>query len=183
VIRNRNWLAVTALATATSATLWLYLYTGQLDDYRSGAAPQPDLYINQPHWTLFNQQGQIRRQLHADRLEQWPDEDGARLTEPQLKLSDRKQRQWQATARRGRISPDDQSILLEQEVVLKREPDSDGLVIKTGQLHFTQNGDTVETDDEVMLVAGSWHFTATGLRTSLGQQRLELLNEVRGRHE
>ena len=181
--RNRHWVAITALATATAAALWLYLYTGQLDNHRYGTSLQPDLYISQPHWTLFNQQGQVHRQLHASRLEQWPDEDGARLTEPQLNISDRKQRQWLATARHGRINPDDQSIVLEQEVVLKREPDNHGLVIKTGQLNFIQDGDTVETDDEVVLVAGSWHFTATGLRTSLGQQRLELLNEVRGRHE
>jgi LPS export ABC transporter protein LptC len=174
---------VTALATATAAALWLYLHTGQLDNHRSDRSLQPDLYIDQPHWNLFDQQGQIRKQLHASRLEQWPDENGARLTEPQLDISDRKQRQWQATARRGRINPDDQSILLEQEVVLKQEPDNRELVIKTGKLRITQSGDAIETDDAVVLVAGSWHFTAIGLRTSLGQQRMELLKKVRGRHE
>ncbi|GMQ89626.1 MAG: hypothetical protein BMS9Abin09_1133 [Gammaproteobacteria bacterium] len=183
MIGSRHWISITALATATVAALWLYLYTGQLENPGSGTSLQPDLYINQPHWTLFDQQGQISKQLHASRLEQWPEEDGARLTAPLLDISDRKQRQWQATARHGRINPDDQSILLEQEVVLQREPDKHGLVIRTSQLRFSQNGDAVETKDEVVLVAGSWHFTATGLRTSLGQQRLELLNNVRGRHE
>jgi len=176
-------MVVTALATATTAALWLYLYTGQLDNHRSDRSLQPDLYIDQPHWTLFNRQGQIHSQLHAGRLEQWPDENSARLTEPLLDISDQKQRQWRATARRGRIKPDDQSILLEQHVVLKRKPDNHDLVIKTGKLHITQNGDAIETDDAVVLVAGSWHFTAMGLRTRLGQQRLELLNKVRGRHE
>ncbi|GMQ87617.1 MAG: hypothetical protein BMS9Abin08_0822 [Gammaproteobacteria bacterium] len=176
-------MAFTALAVATAAALWLYLYTGQLDSRSSSGSLQPDLYINQPHWTVFNRQGRISRQLHADRLEQWPDENSARLTEPQLDISDRMQRRWQATARRGRINPDDRSILLEQDVVLKREPDNRGLVITTGQLHITQNGDSIETDDEVVLASGSWHFTAMGLRTSLDQQRLELLNNVRGRHE
>lgn len=183
MIRSRHWMTITALATATAAAVWLYLYTGQLEDHRSGTSLQPDLYIDQPHWTLFNQQGRVSKQLYADRLEQWPDENGARLTEPLLDISDRKQRPWQATARHGRINPDDQSILLEQDVVLQREPDKHGLVITTGQLRFTQNGDTVETEDEVVLNTGSWQFTATGLRTSLGQQRLELLNNVRGRHE
>ncbi len=176
-------MAIAALATATAAALWLYLYTGQLDSRRSGTTLQPDLYIDQPHWTAFDQQGRISRQLYASRLEQWPNENGARLTDPRLHISDRIQRQWQATAHHGRLYPDDQSILLEQEVVLKREPDDRGLVIKTGLLHFTKNGGTIETEDEVVLVAGSWHFTAAGLRTSLGKQRLELLNNVRGRHE
>jgi LPS export ABC transporter protein LptC len=174
---------ITALASATAAALSLYLYTGQLDSHRSGTSLQPDLYINQPRLTLFNRQGQVRKQLYADRLEQWPSENGTRLTEPTLDIIDRKQRQWRATARSGRMNPDDQSILLEQNVVLKREPDNSGLVIKTGKLHITQNGDTIETDDAVVLASGSWHFTAMGLRTSLGQQHLELLNKVRGKHE
>lgn len=171
------------MATATGAALWLYLHTDRLDNSRSGSSPQPDLYINQPHWNSFDRQGQIHSQLHAGRLEQWPDENAARLTEPQLHISDRKQRLWRATARRGRINPEDQSITLEQEVVLKREPGNNDLVIKTGKLHFLQNEDAIETDDAVVLVAGSWHFTAMGLHTSLGQQRMELLNKVRGRHE
>jgi LPS export ABC transporter protein LptC len=183
VIHNRHWITITALASATVAALSLYLYTGQLDSRRSGTSPQPDLYVNQPRLTLFNRKGQVRKQLHADRLEKWPDENGARLTEPRLDISDRKQRQWRATARTGRMNPDDQSILLEQDVVLKREPDNNGLVIKTGKLHIAQDADTIETDDAVVLASGSWHFTATGLRTSLGRQHLELLNKVRGRHE
>jgi len=183
VIRNRHWIVVATLATATAAALWLYLYTGQLDSRHSGTSLQPELYIDQPYLTTFNRQGQISRKLHARRLEQWPGENSARLTEPQLELSDRKQRQWRATARRGRINLGDQSILLEQEVVLKREPENHGLVIKTNQLRFTRNGDTIETDDTVVLASGSWHFTAVGLRTRLGQQRLELLDKVRGRHE
>ena len=176
-------MAVTALATATATALWLYLYTGQLDSYRSDRTLQPDLYINQPHWTLFNRQGQIHSQLHASRLEQWPDENDARLAAPRLTISDRMQRQWRATARLGRLNPDDQSLLLEGDVVLKREPDSHGLVIKTGKLHIAQNGDIIETDDAVVLTSGSWHFTAMGLRTRLDRQHLELLNNVRGRHE
>ena len=176
-------MVITALVAATAAALWLYLYTGQLGNYHSARSLQPDLYINQPHWTLFDRQGQIRRQLRASRLEQWPDENRARLTEPQLDISDRKQHLWKATARRGHINPDDKSMLLEQEVVLKREPGNHDLVIKTGKLHITQNGDAIETDDVVVLVSGSWQFTTVGLRTSLGQQRMELLNKVRGRHE
>ena len=176
-------MAVTALATATATALWLYLYTGQLDSYRSDRTLQPDLYINQPHWTLFNRQGQIHSQLHAGRLEQWPDENDARLAAPRLTISDRMQRQWRGTARLGRLNPDDQSLLLEGDVVLKREPDNHGLVIKTGKLHIAQNGDIIETDDAVVLTSGSWHFTAMGLRTRLDRQHLELLNKVRGRHE
>jgi len=171
------------MAGASMAALWLYLYTGQLENDRYGSALQPDLIIKQPRLTLFDTAGQVRRQLQARELEQWPDEAGARLAGPRLTISDRLQRQWQATARRGRMNPDDQSLLLEGDVVLQREPDRRGLVIKTSRLRIAQNGDAIETDAAVVLTSGSWHFTAMGLRTRLDRQRLELLNKVRGRHE
>ncbi|MFQ5642134.1 MAG: LPS export ABC transporter periplasmic protein LptC [Thiogranum sp.] len=180
---NRHWLTVTALAGASMAALWLYLYTGQLEDDRYGRSLQPDLTISQPQLSIFDRQGRIHQQMHADRLEQWPDESGARLAEPRLTISDRMQRRWRATARLGRMNPDDESLLLEGDVVLKREPDSHGLVIKTTKLHIAQSGNRIETDDAVVLTSGNWHFTAMGLRTRLDQQRLELLNKVRGRHE
>ncbi|HHH44995.1 MAG TPA: LPS export ABC transporter periplasmic protein LptC [Gammaproteobacteria bacterium] len=180
---NRHWRMVATLAGLSLAALWLYLYTGRLDRQREDDSPQPDLTIIQPRLTTFNLQGQVRSQLYAERLEQWPHEDGARLTEPRLTLHDRMQRRWLATAHRGRTRSGDRSLLLEDRVVLKREPDHHGLVIKTGKLHIAQNGDTIETDDAVVLTSGSWHFTAMGLRTRLDRQRLELLNKVRGKHE
>ena len=48
---------------------------------------------------------------------------------------------------------------------------------------FDRHGDSVETDEAVVLPAGSWHFNATGMRANLGRQRLELLAQARGIHE
>ena len=181
--RNRHWLAITTLAGASVAALWLFLYTGQLENDRYGSSPQPDLTISRPQLTLFSRQGDIRSQLYASRLEQWPGENSARLAQPRLTINDPMQRQWRATARSGHMNPDDESLLLQGDVVLKREPDSHGLVIKTAKLHIARNGDAIATDEAGVLTSGSWHFTALGLRTRLDQQRLELLSKVRGRHE
>ena len=85
--------------------------------------------------------------------------------------------------RQGRLDPDKGSILLEKQVVLHREPQTGGLTLSTARLHIAEQGDRVETDAPVELQAGSWHFTAKWLRSSLGGQRLELLEQVRGIHE
>ena len=66
---------------------------------------------------------------------------------------------------------------------MRQEPENDGLHLQTTRLRIDRNGDSVETDEAVVLQAASWHFTATGMRANLGRQRLELLAQVRGIHE
>ncbi|HHJ16735.1 MAG TPA: LPS export ABC transporter periplasmic protein LptC [Gammaproteobacteria bacterium] len=180
---SERW-TLSGVLVISMASLWLYLYSSRLTLPPSATAPQPDLTIEQPHWLLFDARGRISRRLQATRLEQWAGEDGARLFDPRLRFSDSQQRPWLAEARHGRVhTQDDTSLLLEQQVVLRREQTTHGPVIKTGRLHIAQHGDRIETDDAVELDAGSWHFTSNGLRTDLGKQRLELLARVRGIHE
>ena len=182
MIYSERWTLLGVLAISV-ASLWLYLYTGRLTLPTSSTAPQPEITIEQPHWTLFDIQGRTSRLLRATRLEQWAGEDGARLFDPRLRFLDRQRRPWLAQARHGRVHTDDTALFLEQQVVLRREQTARGPVIRTGRLHIAQHGDSIETDDAVVLDAGSWHFTSNGLRTDLGKQRLELLAGVRGRHE
>ena len=179
---SERWTLLGVLAISM-ASFWLYLYSGRLTLPAPATMPQAELTIEQPHWMLFDTEGHISRQLHATRLERWSGEDGARLFEPRLQLNDSQRRTWLAQARRGRVDTDDTSLLLEQQVVLRREQTAHGPVIRTGRLRIAQHGDSIETDDAVVLDAGSWHFTSNGLRTDLGKQRLELLARVRGIHE
>jgi LPS export ABC transporter protein LptC len=171
------------ISAATAASLWLYVHTSQRDGMPYPASPQADLYINQPRWTLFDRQGHLSRRLHAQRLEQWAGEEAARLIQPQLTINDRQQRRWRVHAKTGWIYPDNRPFLLEQEVVLQQEPESSGLLLETAHLRIDRSGDSVETDAAVVLRKGSWHFTSTGMRANLGQQRLELLAQARGIHE
>lgn len=143
----------------------------------------PDFYIEQPGWQLFDKNGRLQRELRADRLEQWPGEAKARLTAPQLRLTDRQHRVWRAGAELGWIPDDQHSIVLEKQVRLQREPANSGPVVTTEQLRITAKGDRVETDRPVVLTSGNWHFSATGLRAELGRQQLELFGNVRGIHD
>jgi LPS export ABC transporter protein LptC len=171
------------ISATTAASLWLYLHSGQQDSMPQPGSQQAELSIIQPHWTLFDQQGHPARQLRAQRLEQWAAEDAAQLTQPRLTINDRQQRQWCVRAATGWIYPDNRPFLLEQDVVMYREPENSGLFLETARLRVERNGDRVETDAAVVLRAGSWHFTAKGMRAKLGQQQLELLTQVRGIHE
>jgi len=171
------------LSAVTAASLWLYLHTSQRDSTPYPVAQLPELYIDQPRWTMFDPQGRLSRQLHAQRLEQWAGEEAARLIQPQLTINDRQQRQWRVHAGSGWIYPDDRPFLLEQDVVMHQQPENSGLFLNTTRLRIDHSGDSVETDAPVELRAGSWHFTAKGMRANLGRQQPELLAQVRGIHE
>ena len=171
------------LALATAGTFWLYLYSNDTGLDRAAQVRSPDVTIDQPRWTLFDERGRAGGQMHADRLERWPGENGARLTEPRLHFSDPRQRPWHAEARLGRLYPDKTAIVLEKQVVLTQESRAGGLVLETERLRIADKGDALETDTPVELKTGSWHVSANGLRSSLGNRRLELHGQVRGVHE
>ena len=180
--RPSSWMLI-GISAATAASLWLYLHTSQRDSMPYPVSQQAELYINQPRWTLFDREGRLSRQLHAQRLEQWAGEEAARLIQPQLTISDPQQRQWRVHARTGRIPPDNRPLLLEQEVVMQRGPENSGLFLETTRLRIERNGDSVETDAAVVVRAGNWHFTSKGMHANLDRQQLELLAQVRGIHE
>ena len=179
--RQRRILLVACLASL--AIIWLHFYTNQSFSTVQRAANLPDLFIESPMWQQFNDQGEISRQLNADRLEQWPGEQDARLHEPRLTLVDSRQQHWRASARNGGISETQAALLLEQQVKLVRERENGNLVLNTELLRIADRGDVAETDQPVVLESGSWHVSADGFRAELGGQRLELRGNVRGIHE
>lgn len=177
-----RWLTPAIALTAALSTAGLHLLT------RSGLSEQtdlqqPDIYIDQADWHLFDLQGRLAKQLQATRVEQWPDEEGARLIQPRLHIRDRQQRSWQIEAEKGWIHPDEGPFLLEQAVVLHQEGTASGLNARTERLQISRAGDFLQTDNAVVLDSGNWHFTGVGLRADLGRQRIELLNRVQGIHD
>jgi len=176
-------LMLIAASVAAAASLWLHLHTKEQGSASNPASPQPELYIKQPRWSVFDHQGHLSRELQARGLEQWTDEEAARLLDPQLYFLDRQQRQWRVRARTGRVYPDNRPLLMQEDVVMRQEPENSGLLLKTAYLRIHPGGDAIETEAAVVLRSGNWHFTAEGLHANLDQRRLELLARVRGVHE
>jgi LPS export ABC transporter protein LptC len=181
VTDTRSGLLVLGAAAAAATSAWLLLQ----GDSERAAAPtaQPELYIRQPRWDQFDAQGRLLRQLRARRAEQWPDERYARLFEPHLDIHDRRQRQWQLSALRGRLPGNGDPLLLRDQVVLHSGDAGKGPVLRTDSLNVARDGTLVETDAAVVLQSGNWHFSADGLRAELGRERIELFNRVRGTHD
>jgi LPS export ABC transporter protein LptC len=170
-----------ALLPGILAALWLHLHNLDATEGRRESAALPDLYIDQPVWRNFDSHGLLQRELRAVRLEKWPADSLARLDQPQLLLVDAQRQRWRAQADLGRLDEDRHRLHLEQQVRLWREAQDGDLVISTETLQINEQNGLIETDRAVVLEAGSWHFTATGLRAEPG--RLHLLGDVRGIHE
>jgi lipopolysaccharide export system protein LptC len=171
-------------AAATSlAVLGLYLHTRLSDPATTDQPAAPDMYIDHPVWQQFDVQGRLSRQLRAERMEHWPGEDASRLVEPRLRLGRDSEARWTASARRGQLQDQPALLVLEQQVVLAREPATAGPVINTSWLRISGPDHLIETDRAVVLNSGSWHVTATGLHAAAGSRRLELLENVRGIHD
>jgi lipopolysaccharide export system protein LptC len=169
------------VAAAAAASLWLH--TSVRDQASHPASKQPDFYVKQLRWTLFDQEGQLSWQLQARALEQWPQEEAARLSEPRLHFRDRQQRQWHVEARRGEVYPDSRPLLMAGGVRLQQGTDGSGLTLTTPSLRVDPEGDVVETEATVVLRSGAWHLTSKGMRADLDRQRIALLAQVRGIHE
>jgi LPS export ABC transporter protein LptC len=167
---------------ATSlAAAGIHLLSRQDSDINSINRKLPDFYVVSPQWRQFDSRGQLARQLDADRLEHWSSGHPG-LIEPRLLLVDRLARRWLATARRGQFR-EGQSLVLEQQVQLSREPSAAGPVVTSEYLRIADSGDRIETDRAVVIDSGSWHVSASGLRAELGQRSMQLLGNVRGIHE
>jgi lipopolysaccharide export system protein LptC len=177
-----RWALAFAAATAAGG-LGLVLRAADSGNDTRPAAGLPDLYVESLYWESHGPGGRTVRRLRAQRLEQWPDEDTARLIEPRLEIRGDRDRRWLARAERGRLSADGRSLRLEQEVSLRPHPDSGGLRVTAERLHITADGDFVETDAPVVLESGNWHFSAGGLRVDLSRRRVELLDRVEGIHD
>jgi LPS export ABC transporter protein LptC len=172
-----------AVLMLTAGSSWLYVHTSQMRTPHAEYRKQPSLSIAEPEWTFFDRHGRLEKKLSARGMEQWPDEESAYLTRPMVEISDQRQQLWQARALHGRIYSDDRRLILDQKVVVRREPAAAGPVVTTDQLWISGEGDLIETDAPVVLRTGSWHFNSEGLRANLGRQHIELLGQVRGIHE
>lgn len=168
---------------AAFASLWLYLATLRDNPATQASGQRPALYIDAPDWQLFDARGEPAQKLRATRLEQWTQQEPAMLLEPRMELRDPHRRRWLLSAKLGSLFPDQGPIHLENDVVLRGTDASAHIIVATSRLQVARRGDRVETNKPVVLRTGNWHFNATGLRADLGQQRLELLEQVKGRYE
>ncbi|WPL15415.1 lipopolysaccharide exporter periplasmic protein [Thiorhodovibrio winogradskyi] len=183
--RRQSLLAATLLLLGTLA-LWFSQPTQDTVQPQSTLENRrPDYIVEGVRALELDSQGQPLRQLHAEQLRHYPDDDSSELDQPRLVLYDQALPPWRIRSERGWIAAGSEQIVLTGDVRANRAqaPAHDPLAFSTSQIKIFPDDRYVETDRFVELDRGLEHMTAIdGMRLWYSEpMRGEFLGRVRSR--
>ena len=144
------------LGVLAAATFWL-----EQASQGDPSAPRPkerhdiDFWVDGVRMRGFDTNGAVRHELHADRLEHYPDDDTSIVFEPRFKYLEN--RRISATARRARVDKQGDHVLLEGDVEIVRpgeKPGTPDTVATTTRLHVMPDEEKAHTDVPVTIRQG-----------------------------
>lgn len=130
----------------------------------------------------FDAQGQPKQQLSAKRIEHLPEQDRSLLYQPEILKYRADSPDLLSVAQRGEVGPDSQEILLIDQVKVT-EQSTDGYRLLTDFLRIEPDNDYAETDSPVTLLHSRGRMDSIGMQVFMDQDRVVLLQDVRGHHE
>jgi len=145
----------------------------------------PDYYMEKFTVTAMNDAGQPRYRLDGEYMQHYPDDDTTELTKPHIEIYAEAGPPWYIDAERGWVSADGELVLLLGGVVARQEnPDTKRTrILSSDELRVRPNDEYAETDKPVTLTSGPNIVQAIGMRAYIGEGRLQLLSNARGKYE
>jgi lipopolysaccharide export system protein LptC len=179
----RNLILVVLLGAAAAASWW-WSRPAPVQEPPPRASANEDLgyYLRGARMLGTDESGRVAYRIFADRLDEQPGEERLLLERVQIDYHPPDQMPWVITAGSGSATRDHSELALAGGVEIHSQP-TDGRVpvhITTATLRFLPMTSLVETDQRVVVNAGSWHVEGTGLRTLLKADRMELESDVHG---
>ncbi len=184
----RGILSLTGLALLAGLSYGLLRWVEtSLREPAPAESQAPVLVIERLQAVRMTVAGQRELAIEAPRLWQLPGQGGTRLERPELDWyqSDGQTREWRLRAEGGWVAADQQTLLLEGEVVVDRTAESgqSPVTLVTRDVRVRPTERYVETAAPTRAVTPGGELRAVGARAWLDQERLELLSEVRGVYE
>lgn len=153
-------------------------------------APLPFTVAINPTTRAFDEKGEVRSVIHADKVEYFkPNEqsesEGAYsiVTLPRLGFFE-DDYPWNLTAQEGLIDSNSNELLLTGDVKLNQVTPRQGETLLTTEellVFFEENH--ARTDETVTISAPLGELQAQGMRIDFTQEKIELLSRVRGQHD
>jgi len=147
-----------------------------------------DYFISGMNRTTFaNNNGQLHH-LEAAEVRHYPSDDRAELEQPRFSWFVATNKPWTVQSVTGQLSrqANEKADLLELEDQVRLSkplPDGDTLVVETAKLDVDIATKSFTTAEPVSLSSATMQLESRGMTGELDSNRLELLNEVSGRHE
>jgi len=185
---SRGTLLSTLLLAVAAAVTWFLL--ARHDDSQKETTPSiesADLgyYLTDARLVGLDTDGQTLYTVHAQRIEQPPNDDSVSLQQMTVDYATGSDTPWSATADTGRIPASGDVIELEGNVHLARTgpADAEPIEIDTTQLELVVRDRIARTSAPISLKQGSDTVNATGMQADLRTETLHLRSQVRARFQ
>lgn len=180
---TRRMLLMLILAAAmVAATSWLSRQSGAPDQTSTTAkSSEPDYFIRGLEATITGTDGSPRHRLNAEELTHYPDGDLTTLQTPAMTVFRDDGDLWQLKAKEGEARGGMQQLTLSDSVVLA-QTGKQPFTLETERLQIDTERRYAESDAAVTLRAPSSTIEGVGMQAFAEEQRLRLLNSVRGRY-
>ena len=143
--------------------------------------PDVDSHLTGITGLKYREDGAIAYRWRAETAERLIHNGTIVLSEPYYIGNIGDQRPWTAEAEQGRLLPDGQNLQLQRDVVVRdliREAQID-----TAVLHIDLESSRVHTESALSLTFKNGQTESLGMRASLSDERVELLDQVRGHYD
>lgn len=144
---------------------------------------EPDYYMENSTTFTMNPDGSAKNKLTAAYLVHYPDNDTTELTRPRLELFKPDKPPTVITAEKGWITSNNEVILLSGIVKLRQDNNNGDLELQvdTSDVKILLYEDYAETDQHAVITGKRSRTETDGLKIYMNQQRVELLNNVKGK--
>lgn len=144
---------------------------------------EPDFYLTNTSSIQYSKHGLVSYLFKAHKLEHFPKGDYTLASAPNVTLFHKDGTPWVISALTGRIESDHKDIKLWDNVELRRVTPESPLLMKTKELIIEPDKETAFTDKDVVITSNLGRVDATGMKAYIHENRMELLSNVRVRHE
>jgi LPS export ABC transporter protein LptC len=173
------------------AVLWLFPGSEPSPDEEAESAAllgaEFDYFIGAMQRVSFSADDSPLYSLQALRVEHYPSDDHADLTQPTVVWFDASAAPWTLSAQRGTLHGTHtgaEDLLQLRDNVLLSHPLEGGapLTVRSSALDAALATRQFSTEEPVTIESDTLRLDSTGLRGDLRDNHVELLHEVRGRH-
>ncbi len=177
MVRPTSWLPLAVLALLLALTLWLnYLVQAPFSRGDGARRHDPDLVVEKFSARKLGADGRVLHTLAARKMVHYPDNDSALLEAITLEAFEPRQPRMTITADRGRLEQGGDRVLIEGNVVVRREGDArtEPAKLTTDKLLVLPDAGIARTSSEVLFESPSGHALAQGLEIDNRARTLRL---------
>jgi lipopolysaccharide export system protein LptC len=145
----------------------------------------PDFYMENFVTVKMDESGVVQRRVEAEYMAHFPDTDTHEFQDPYMVMYREDGPPWHVRSERGWLSSSGDVMLLLGQVHIWRN-NVDGVKqvdVKTEDLRVLPEREYGETDKPVLITTATTQTRGIGMKAHLAESRLELLSNVRTRHE